>query len=103
MIATTTTLTTTTTYADPFITPPEEGGQIVSHSFALLHDRNRPVLVRLTYDAADGTRRFHVSTPLRNDAGDYWNGRPRNRRWRAVPVADVNRLMIENGYEPFED
>jgi len=95
--------TTTTTYADPFIVPPEEGGQIVSHSFALLHDRNRPVLVRLTYDAADGRRTFHVSKPLRHDDGAYWNGSPRNRRWKAVTVGHVNQLLHDNGYEPFPE
>ena len=95
--------TTTTTYADPFIVPPEEGG-IVTRSYAMLYQRDGcPVVLRLTYDAADGSRTFHASKPLRDDSGDYWNGRPRNRRWRPVTANDVNDLLIENGYEPFED
>ena len=89
---------------NPFIIPPEEGGQIVTRSYAMMYERNdQPIVVRLTYDSADGSRRFDAARPLPRDDGRYWNGAPKNKRWRAVTLSYVNNLMTENGYEPFSE
>ena len=80
---------------DPFICPPECGGQIVSREYCCLGD----MVVRLTHDRSDGPLLFHTSTRLKGDQGEYWNGAPRNRRWRAVPVDEVNELLHDWGYD----
>ena len=89
---------------NPFIIPPECDGQIVTRSYALLYERNdQPIVVRLTYDSADGSRSFDVARPLPRDSGEYWNGAPRNKRWKSATLPYVNGLLIENGYEPFSE
>ena len=89
---------------NPFIIPPEEGGQIVTRSYAMMYERNgQPIVIRLTYDSADGSRSFDAARPLPRDSGEYWNGGPKNKRWRSVSPDYINDLMVENGYEPFSE
>ena len=80
---------------DPFITPPECGGQAVSREYWLVGD----TVVRHTHDRSSGQSCFHVSRRLARDTGEYWNGAPKNRRWRSTSKEHINSLLHDWGYD----
>lgn len=69
-----------------FHVPPENGGQIVTESYACDTENNQVVMRR--YDASDRTTEYYVSTALVDDDGDHWNGAPDNKRWRKVTAQE---------------
>ena len=68
-----------------FHTPPENGGQIVTESYACDAENNQVVMRQ--YDASDRTTEYYASRALVDDDGDYWNGAPSNKQWRKVEPA----------------
>ena len=80
---------------DPFVCPPENGGQAVVREYWAVGDK----VVRVTHDRSDGTLLFHTSRRLKNDGAEYWNGAPKNKRWRAVSKDEINELLCDWGYE----
>lgn len=73
-----------------FHVPPRNGGQIVEVSYAA----HCGVVIRKTHDRGDRTTVYHVSPMMRGDAGDYWNGSPRNRRWRLMTRKELEAYAL---------
>jgi len=71
-----------------FHTAPEDQGQIVTVSYAMVDG----TVLRHTYDASDREERFARSQALAADQGDYWDGAPKNRRWKTITRAEFDRL-----------
>ena len=75
-----------------FITPPECGGQIVTHSYATCLWHGVGYVIEEAFDASDRTYTYRMSKLLANDRGEYWNGAPRNRRWRRITQAKFEAI-----------
>ena len=65
---------------DIFHVPPENQGQIVEVAYAAVGGH----VVERTHDRSDGSTRYSVSKMLADDQGEYWNGAPRNKRWKPI-------------------
>lgn len=68
-----------------FHTPPENQGQIVDVSYALIGE----IVIRKTHDRSNGETEYAESAVLASDEGDYWNGAPTNKRWRKLNSREV--------------
>ena len=76
-----------------FITPPECQGQIVTYSYATTVIKRKAYVIKERYDASDRTTTYSISRMLVGDQGDYWNGRPSNRRWRKISQAEFDSIQ----------
>lgn len=68
-----------------FQVPRRNQGQIVEVAFAA-HDG---VVYMRVHDRSDRTTQYSVSRMLADDEGDYWNGEPRNKRWRTITASQL--------------
>lgn len=73
-----------------FITPPENGGQMVEVSYALVGN----YVYQRRYDKSDGSLTFYRSKALNKDSGDYQNGAPKNKQWARVHVFESNGMYM---------
>lgn len=74
-----------------FITPPENGGQMVEVSYMLIGD----YVYQRRHDRADGSITFYRSRAYKNDAGDYQNGAPNNKRWARVHLFESDEPQFQ--------
>lgn len=73
---------------------PKNQGQIIEVAFAATGDGR--VLRRIT-DRSDRTVRYAIADMHRDDAGDYWQTVPRNRRWRPISAGDAAWIGDDRG------
>ena len=75
-----------------WITPPECQGRIVEVSYALRGDK----VLRRHFDRSDRSTCFFSSTVLTDDQCEWWNGEPRNKRWRRLSRREIGRLGLDD-------
>ena len=75
-----------------FHTPPRNQGQIVEVSYA---SADGYVIRRSLDQSPDGPTEYAISRCLSGDEGDYWNGGPRNRRWRKISEEKALGMLAE--------
>lgn len=81
----------TATKSVTFHVPPRNQGQSVTYSYAQTEDGH---VIECREDRSDGETSYRISKALANDEGDYWNGGPRNKRWRAVTPKEIKRYGL---------
>lgn len=72
-----------------FHTAPRNQGQMVEYAYAAA---NGMVYRRIT-DRSNGSIRYAVSRMMRDDAGEYWQAIPKNKRWRILSAVDMQRAL----------
>jgi hypothetical protein len=74
-----------------FIVPPRNQGQIVEVSYAGTLDG---YVIRQIYGQCDQKKSFAISRALVDDDGEYWNGSPKNKRWRKMTEKEMTKYGL---------
>lgn len=54
------------------------------------------ICYKRVHDRCDGTTKYYQSRCLAGDEGDYWNARPKNKRWKLMD-SDPTALYADKG------
>lgn len=75
------------------IVPPENQGQAVEVAYTNVGEG---YVLRRRIDRSDLSVAYAIARCLRSDEGDYWNGAPKNKRWRPITAAAAERWLRED-------